>query len=935
MKTFALVHGIVLAAALAGCTGGDADNQPAAAAPALTAERAVGLPASDAAERELLRRLATPEAARVFRQYNANNSRQIQDHLKDVYGASPDFKRDAGGAGRPLRDGVVGPVTLKWLTRFCRDYGIVAGDPGFERAVTASLEQVAAIARVHPDWVAILASAEFEDWIAGQPDPDRKRSLQQRRSGDASQVIALIELFLRAPAPAPAPQAVAPIELTFGYDPERTEKTDLAEVALRIGRLSGHLPEQERIFDEEVRGVLEGLYVPEATLALIKRHSEVDAYLVKDELLQRLRSEGLPEAAVIALQRLQGKEYADVEQFQEALREAAAAEDQLDAVERKLLAIVRGARTVRYQAPATLAASLAAGAKPDPAVAALFRGFEKVEYPTRALFDAALEWQVRRALAMCPELPPKTPDPRAPKGWQGKLDDPGLAALEALMPGQADSFDRIRQLRKRQGCQAVEQVEADVLVYQVTRFVAPRLDGEMDFDIHHSVPSPEPRTSDWAPDWCRCARPEQDGMAYGFYPLWLDAGERQIDFGALTRIGLYGATVDDAGALQGPPGMEALLVPDHLAKMMRAAHRHDVKVDWVVARSDWAKWRTLTARSKQEVLDALRRNIVALLARELPDAGQGMIRLASLYQDAGPTGGDGVALYFRGFPAADKDLFNGFATALYRQLDEMRPARRLSLVVDYDELGRPGPFAHRNLVDLIKEVNPIGTSFAASGRQMEQDIPILALIPEPTRDSKKALRTGIQNALQGADAARLQWALMPVVEYDGVGSAQLADDIVFAAANYRGIGFWPLAFAGTPGADGALSDRDANQLLRNFLQPFGDSANKISDRASYLCPHRLWLRWLFWGSLAVALGVGAVYFNCRGCNERLDNSDLYFVGMMALLALPLLTLAVLVVSDPLLTGYLKYTLALYGTGGIVAAALVSRYYFKKSRRKLP
>lgn len=934
MKPIAIVIRIVLAAALVACTGGDADKKPATADPAPAAERAPGHAALDDAERELLRRLGTHEAARVFRQYNATNSRQIQDHLTDIYRANPDYVRDAGGAGLPLRDGVVGPVTLKWLTRFCRDYGIVASDPGFERAVVASLEQVAAIARVYPNWVEILSDARFEDWIAGQPDPDRKLSLQRRRSGDASQVIALIKMYRSRPAP--ALQATAPIELTFGYDPKRVEKPgDLAEVALRLAPMSGHLPEHERIFEAEVREALQGLQVPQATLALVKRHSRVDAYLVTDELLHRLRHEGLPEEAVIALKELEGKEHANAQEFQDALREAADDDEQLDAIERMRLAIVRGARTVRYQVPATLAASLAAGAQPNPAVAAVFRGFENVQYPTRALFDSALDWQVRRALAMCPDLPPKTPDGRAPQGWQGKLDAPGLAALEALMQGQAELFDRIRALRKRHGCQAVDQVEADVLVYKVASFVTPRLDSEMDFDIHNSVPAPATRTKDWAIDRCRCARPEQDGMAYGFYPLWLDAGERQIDFGAMTRIGLYGVTVDDEGSLKGPPGMETLVVPDHLAEMMRAAHRHDVKVDWVVARSDWAQWRTLAPRRKQEVLDALRRHIAALLQREPPGAGHRMIRLASLGQDAGPTGGDGVALYFRGYPSADKDLFNTFATALYEQLGKMKPARRLSIVVDYDELGRPGPFAYRNLVDLIKEVNPVATSFAASGRQMEQDIPILALIPEPTRDSKKALRTGIQNALQGADAARLQWALMPVVEYDGVGSGQLADDVVFAAANYRGIGFWPLAFAGTPGADGALGDRDANQLLEDFLQPFGDPSTKISYHASYLCPHRLWLRWLFWGSLALALGVGTVYFSCRGCNERLDNSELYFAGMVALLVLPLLTLAVLVVSDPLLTGYLKYTLALYGTGGIVAAALVSRYYFKKSRRKLP
>lgn len=935
MKPTAIVFCIMLASALLGASGALAQATPPKPTPA--AERAPARAGFDAAERALLRRLAQPDAARAFRHYNAANSQQIQHHLAVIYGLDPDYVRDAGGARRPLGDGIVGPVTLKWLTRFCRDYGIVASDPHFERTVVASLEQVADIARAHPEWVDILSSHEFEAWIHGQTTPERVRSLQRRRSGDASQVNALIEQFQRERGPAPQVRRADPVALTFGYDPGRPEHTgNLAQVAARLKPLSARSPEREHPFEEDLRDALEGLDVPEATLELVKRYSQVDAYLLDAPLLQELRREGLPEAAVIALKdALAGVEHHGAQEFQDALRAVTDDVALHDAIERKRLAIVRGARVVRYQVPPTLADSLAADAPLEPAIAAVFKGFEKIAYPTRELFDAALDWQVRRALGMCPDAQVKHRDNRAALGWQGRLGDDDVAALGALMQGEDALFDRIRELRATHPCNVRELVEADTLVYRVAGFVTPRLDSKMDFDILNVVPAPAPRTKGWAPDWCRCARPEREGMAYGFYPLWLDAGERQVDFGALSRIGLYGVTVDDQGALRGPPGMEGLAISGHLASMMRAAHRHDVKVDWVVSRSDWAGWRTLAPNRKQGLLDALVRNIVQMLEREPDGGGQAMIRLASLDMDPGPTGGDGVTLHFSGFPAADKELFNAFVDTLSKRLNGMRPARRLSLAVDYDELGRPGPFAYRNLFERLDAVNRVTTSFANSGRQMAGDMPILVLIPEPTQDSKKALRTAIQNALHGIEAARVQWAIVPVVTYDGVGSAQLADDIVFASANYHGIGFWPLAFAGPLDDDETQPLKDATLLLEDYLQPFGDPASKARYYAGYLCPHRLWLRWVFWGSLALAIGVGAVYFSCRGCNERLDNSGLYFAGMVALLVLPLVTLAVLVVSDPLLTDYLKYTLALYGTGGIVAAALVSRYYFKKSRRKLP
>jgi len=925
MKPIAIVIRIVLAAALLGFGGVLA--QPG--------ERASTRTAVDGSERDLQARLKTPAAARAFRQYNAVSSQKIQDHLAVIYRLDPAYAHDAGGARRPLGDSIVGPVTLHWLARFCRDYGIVAGDPHFERVVVASLEQVADIARTHPLWVDILSSPEFERWITRQATPDRVRSLQRRRSGDASQVNALIEQFERE-RDAPAVSA-EPVTLTFGYDPKRSGKIDhLAEVARRIDKLSARLPEEEQAFEEDVVDALDGLGVTPAMLQAVKRYSEVDAYRMDATLLQQLRRDGLPEAAMLDLKdALEGEEYHDVQQFIEALREVSESSEQREAIERKRFAIVRGARVTRYQVPAKLGEILAADAPPK-AVTDVFASFTKAEYPTRKLFDAAFAWQVRRALGMCHELRRDQQGTTLHWGPQGMLDDAGVGALAAVMPGQDDKFRRIMDLRARKGgCSSDELIEVDALVDGVARFVKPLLGSDMRFDIPNRMPAPVKRAKDWAPDWCRCARPEHEGMVYGFYPLWRDAGEQQIDFGALTRIGLYGLTFDDQGVLQPPPGMDVRTIPDHLAKMMRAAHRHNAKVDWIVSRSDWGKWQLLGVDAKRKTLRTLGQEIEDLLKRAVPGHGDTMTWLASLGMDPGPNGGDGVALHLRGFPEDDKALLNEFVHGLSAVLKDMRPKRRLSMVIDYDDLGRPGPFALRNLVELIEATNPLHEPFAASGRQMQSDMPLLVLIPEPTQDSKKALRTSIQNALHGAEAARLQWAVVPVVEYDGVGSAQLADDIVFASANYHGIGFWPLAFAAPAPTSEVQHHADANYLLDEYLQPFGDPSDGIVYKAGLLCPHRLWLRWLFWGSLALAIGVGAVYFNCRGCNERVDNSGLYFAGMVALLALPLLTLAVLVVSDPLLTEYLKFTLALYGTGGIVAAALVSRYYFKKSRRNLP
>lgn len=931
MKPIATVIRAVLAAALFATLPGSAQPPATPAAPSVR-ERVARF---DAAEAALLRRLATPQAARAFRLYNAANSQKIQHHLAVIYGADPDWVRDAAAAGKPLGDSIVGPVTLKWLTRFCRDYGIVGSEPGFERVVVDSLEQVAGIARAHPDWLKILASVEFDEWISSQPDARRVQSLRLRRSGAASQVNALIEQYLRerrAPL-ARQQRAAAPLELTYGFDPKRpTRVANLDQIAERLKTLVERPADTEERFVDDVRAALYDQVLTDDTLALIKRYSQVDAYLVDAELLRRLRREGLPEVAVTEIRdQMEDVEYLGTGAFLDALAEVAAGSVHAEAIDRKRLMMVRQARQARFRVPATLSASLAADDVLLPAVAAVFASFQNIEYPTRELFDDALQFQVRRALNMCGA---------AHEGAQGALQDDAFAALAALMPEHGAVFERIGQLRAvHTGCSVLQLVDADALAYQAHLFISPRLDRKMDLDIRHAMPTPKPRESAWAPTWCQCGRPERNGLIYGFYPLWTDAGERQMDFGALSRIGLYGLTADQQGVLHGPPGMDGTAIPAHLGTMMRAAHQHNVKVDWVIARSDWRQFAGTNRAAKEAVLASLSANIVTLLERPLKDGGQLLTRLGSLGLDAGPTGGDGVTLYFRDFPAADKDLFNEFVVALSDRLKKMRPARHVSLMADYHAIGTSGPFDYHNLITLIQRTNQLSdsTSFASSGNEMVTDMPILVLMPEPTQDTKKALRNAIQDSLRGTEGVRLLWAMLPVLEYDGVGSRQLVADIVNISADYHGIGFWPLAFTSPGDHQGTSADdtKSANRLIELNYQPVGDPPSALREQFGYLCPHRLWLRWVFWGSLVLALGVGAVYFSCRGCNERLDNSGLYFTGMMALLALPLVALSVLVLSDPLLARYSQVALVLYGTGGIAAAALVARYYFNESRRKLP
>jgi hypothetical protein len=885
-----------------------------AAAPAGAAPR-------DPGEAAVLRRLAAPEAARVFKQYNAAHGQKIQHHLAQIYGQDKAYVADAGGAMRPLDDSIVGPVTLKWLTRFCRDYGIVAGDPNFEQDVVASLEQVAEIARVHKDWVKILFSAEFDDWINGQPTPERVRIYKYRRSGAAPQVNALIEEYLKAQRPVPAGSPSAPLELTYAFDPARPgTQGNLKLVGELLKPLAKQPAKGEDAFSDDVIEALDGVTIDDDTLPLIKRYSRTDRYVLSSDLLDRLPDEGMSELAVEGLRPLaRGQQFADLEPFEAAIAEAAKVSQAKDEILSAKRRIVSEARVTRYQIPVTLAADLAASDPLAPVLADLFAGIAKVEYPTKELFDKAQEWQVRRALGMCMG---------ARRDAVGRLGDEQLDLLAHALPAAAKASEGIRALREVNACSVDQQLDANEYAYHVYVEAAAQLDRKMQLQfVHRAAP---PRGAGWAMPGCQCGNGEHDGMVYGFLPLWLDTAGAQVDFGVLSRIGLYGLTADDEGVLRAPAGFPGKGMPDALAALMRDAHRHNVKVDWVIGRSDWDAFSRANKAGKAKVFVKLRERINAWLNQPLQGDSQALVRLTSLWMDQGAVAGDGVALYFRGFPAADKALLKEFVVNLSADLEHMQPKRRLSIIVDQATLGKEGPYGYSDLMDMISQANKIeGGNTPENRKLMVKDIPVLVMLNEPTQQSKKALRGRIQDALHGMESMRLLRSIVTVVEYDRVSSQQLTDDIIYAGDNYYGIGFWPLPLAGAAGTN------EVSTLLAKNFHPVDGNGEAWDRLVGLLCPWRLWARGAFWLTLLMAIGAGIGYFSCSGCNKRIDSSGVYFTATLVFIALPLIPLFVLTVSDPVLAPYQSLITLLFAAGCLVVAVGVTRHNFIKSRRKLP
>lgn len=874
------------------------------------------------------RRLAGPVAAGVFIKYNVEHSKQIQDNLYDIYKDDPAFKTDFDAVKRPLRDAIVGPVTLKWVARFCHDYGILASETDFENDIVVSLEQVADLASAHPDWIKILLSDDFTDWIDQQPSARQVRIFKIRRSGAAPQVNALIDLYLRERGAAgeQAGVTIPGVNVTYRYDPKDLQKPkDEAALIQRLLTIRTFRYDDRDSFNFAVRGALTGIPVDNETIAMIDAYSAIDTYQLTAAALVDLSNKGVDQDLVDKLNSIVGTEYDSVDAFRDALATAATGTTDVDGLTRNMDSLIAESRIGNFQIPDSLQADFAAAAVLPAPVAKLFADLSDAEYPNREMFDSAVKWRVNAALNMCPVL-------RHTK--QGRMVDSDFEDLRAIYPTKAALFAKIAALRNRTTpCSPEQRLDATMLVDSAYEFLYVQLDRVAVLQKYNVAPPAsvlDQRQSKWGITWCKCARVSHSGMVYGFYPLWTNAGERQFDFGQLTRIGMYGMTANDNGALELPPGMTSMPTA-----LIDAAHTHMTKVDWVIFKNDWRNWSHSSAEAKQHWLNTLSDSIMNLIDQRLLKFDKHGTVIASLGFDPDPRMGDGVTLDFVRFPSQDKALFNNFVIALSKRLHAAKPSRRLNIMASHREMVRgDGVYGYGNLADLIDATNTHDTDAPGQEHHDEAwvDLQILTTVEEPLGNSLVALRSEVENAVYGTMRERLLRDITPVTVYNGVGSDRMRDDIFYMGDNFAGFGFWPVPFANTSGVADAAN---LNDLLHTYYQHTDGTAARWQTYISYLCPYRLWIRWIAWLSVLVAIGVAFYYVQCSGCGARAERNPLLVLAMIGLMAVPFGILLLLLVSDPLFQDVSIVFLLIYANAGLVATAIVSRYYYLKSCREIP
>ena len=217
-------------------------------------------------------------------------------------------------------------------------------------------------------------------------------------------------------------------------------------------------------------------------------------------------------------------------------------------------------------------------------------------------------------------------------------------------------------------------------------------------------------------------------------------------------------------------------------------------------------WRQASRAEQQAAFSSLASHIAGLVELPLSDTASRLKPFLTLGLSAAPVRGDGVTLHFENYPQDNQsvEVFGQFLDELSDQLKTNKRDYALNLMFSSAEAGR-GIFDYQKLSERMDRLKR---------KHTDLKILLLVLLQEPTTNEKKRLRYDIEDGLHGQQRARLLRDLVMVLSYDGHSRDQLDDDIIYAADNFGGIGFW----AQSAGANNTVADTAVSAALhKNFV----------------------------------------------------------------------------------------------------------------------
>lgn len=436
----------------------------------------------------------------------------------------------------------------------------------------------------------------------------------------------------------------------------------------------------------------------------------------------------------------------------------------------------------------------------------------------------------------------------------------------------------------------------------------------------------ETKVIQWSGESCGCVHDNLSGQVYGFYPYWM-AGEKQvIDFSVQTRFGYYALGFDDKGNILDATNWSGL---DR--GFISEARTYGSKVDLVIRKGDWKKWDQSSAPEKNEAFEKLATDISKLLGIPLPGYTSSLIPYISLGRSKPPVMGDGVTLYFEGYPHDEESVgtFVAFIRNLAKKLQEQNRQYSINLMFPSKEIG-VGIYGYDNLLNIMKIL-----------ADEKLDGLFAVLLQEPTTDDKKLLRKNIEDGAHGEKRRMLLRNVVTVITYDGHDEHQLTDDVIYAKNNFDGIGFWEQPLMSASGVAGGV----INKVLHdNFIDNGkGDIDAAKIDAASaredvpgvckYICPYK-WKYRIAFGSFAFAM-LASVFMLFLSCAWRVIFED-HFIHFIVGIVVPTFALGMaLLYCDPALDELSKGNSPLIFVILAIIGYFIWNYHDKKNRADLP
>lgn len=532
-----------------------------------------------------------------------------------------------------------------------------------------------------------------------------------------------------------------------------------------------------------------------------------------------------------------------------------------------------------------------------------------IDYPSKALFAAALDAQVCSYIKALLDEQAKQSSlaPPSPEQWAQACPSPRLAATPSNATKTAPHKSGSAAALPPAG---TTQTTDTIPLAQLPQTVLP--DALREWLIEAALQTHELDLSkpiQWvAKPGCGCVLDGLSGQVYGFYPAWLAQGKPQeIDFSVLTRISHFALPFDADGNLGTPDKWS----DEHL-DFIRTARRHGTALDLTIYRNDWTFLLSGTPASRTAMLDRLLLQVpsraVQLINQPLPDiASSTKAWLPGFAQTQ--YFGDGITLYFDDLPSAAtqpalRQAYNAFlrnfVQATINQLKKEKRSYTLNIVVPAQQFGAEGSYDVQSLFDYLKYAEEpemqngrIKARSAEYKSRTNVTVRFLVMLAEPTTRTKKELHSLIESspALHGENRRIFMRRIVPVITYAKLPNQQLEDDFAYFEDNFGGIGFWPLPLIGAADDPAATADASLTAALVSSYT-YGEANANAKAVGGWVCVHRWQLRSAFvLVAVLAALCSALVLINCT-LRQR-------FIRFLPLLGVPVLGIGALLINfDP-------------------------------------